>query len=139
MPSPAPLPEPEFDGLTADQIAPDFVPVCLSATFDQHRQDRLPITAGQVHFIRFVSSAGTFSVLNERWQLDKEKWAGKTVRATIDTQAQQLYVYHQPKESETCQLIAQFDYPLGEEVVPQADEFQRERPSLWPPVHQCGC
>jgi hypothetical protein len=78
-------------------------------------------------------------VLNERWQLDKKQWAGKTVRATIDTQAQQLYVYHQPKGSETCQLIAQFDYPLGEEVVPLADEFRRERPSLWPPVHQCGC
>ena len=129
----------EFEGLTADQIAPDFVPLRLPSDFDQHQQGRLPITAGRVHFIRFVSSAGTFSVLNERWQLDKEKWVGKTVRATIDTQAQQLYVYHQPKESETCQLIAQFDYPLGEEVVPLADEFQRERPALWPPVHQCSC
>ena len=78
-------------------------------------------------------------MLNERWQLDKEQWAGKTVRATVDTQAQRLYVYHQPKEGETCQLIAQFDYPLGEEVVPLADELQRERPALWPPVQQRDC
>jgi hypothetical protein len=133
-------PLPEFEGRTADQIAPDFVPVCLSATFDQHLQpDHLPITAGRIHFIRFVSSTGTISVLNERWQLDKELWAGKTVRATVDTQTQQLYIYHQPKDSSTCCLIAQFDYPLDEEAVPLADEFRRNRPAFWPPVEQCSC
>jgi transposase InsO family protein len=129
----------EFDGLTADRIAPDFVPVGLPSTFDQHQQGRLPITAGRVHFIRFVSSAGTFSILNEQWQLDKERWPGKTVRATVDTQAQKLYVYYQPKESETCQLIAQFDYPLDEEVMPLADEFRRKRPTFWSPAEQGGC
>jgi hypothetical protein len=108
--------------------------VCLSATFDQHQQDRLPITAGRVHFIRFVSSAGTFSVLNERWQLDKEHWTGKTIRATVDTQRQLLFVYHQPKSSENCQLVAQFDYSLGEAVVPLAAEFQRKQPAFWPSV-----
>jgi putative transposase len=129
-----PLPEPEFDSRTADQIAPDFAPVCLSAAFDQHRQDRLPITAGRVHFIRFVSTGGTFSVLNERWQLDKEHWTGKTIRATVDTQRQLLFVYHQPKSSENCQLVAQFDYSLGEAVVPLAAEFQRKQPAFWPSV-----
>jgi hypothetical protein len=126
----------EFAGRTADQIAPDFVPRRLSASFDQHHQERLPITIGKVHFVRFVSSAGTFSMLNESWQLDQKHWAGKTIRATIDTQKQQLLVYHQPKDSQTCQLIAQFDYPLGEEVIPLGDEFHRERPSFWPPVEE---
>jgi len=129
----------EADGLTADQIAPSFVPVCLPPTFDQHQQGRLPITAGRVHFIRFVSSAGSFSILNERWQLDKTKRAGKTIRATIDTQNRQLRVYHQDRESETCQLIAQFEYGLGEEVGPLADEFHREHPAFWPPVERCDC
>ena len=78
-------------------------------------------------------------MLNERWQLDKEKWAGKTIRATVDTEAQQLYVYHQPKESKICQLVTQFDYPLGEQVAPLVDEFRRERPTFWPPVELCGC
>jgi len=125
---------PEFKGLTADQIAPNFRPMCLSPTFDQHQQGSLPLTAGGVHFIRFVSSAGTISILNEAWQLDPEQWAGKTVRATIDIQAQQLFVYHQPKNSVTCDLIAQFDYLLDETVVPLAAEFQRKRPAFWPPV-----
>jgi transposase InsO family protein len=55
----------EFGGLTADQVAPDFVPRLLPSDFDQHRRERLPITAGKVHFIRFVSSTDAFSILNE--------------------------------------------------------------------------
>ena len=125
-----------FDGLTADQIAPDFVPMLLPSDFDQHQQKRLPVTAGKVHFIRFVSSAGAFSILNERWQLDKEQWSGKTIRATVATQGQRLLVYHQPKESKACKLVAQFDYPLGEETSPLADEFRRERPAFWLPVEE---
>ena len=34
-------------------------------------------------------------MLNETWQLDAEKWASKTIQATIDTQQQHLWVYHQ--------------------------------------------
>jgi hypothetical protein len=127
-------PLPEFGGKTADQIVPDFVPTCLPAGFDLHEQEWLPITAGYVHFIRFVASAGTFSILNERWQLDTNLWAGKTIRATVDTQRQQLLVYHQTKDREKCQQIAQFDYPLGEPVIPLAEGFQRPRPAFWPPA-----
>jgi hypothetical protein len=123
----------EFGGNTADRITPDFVPMRLSAEFDQHQQERLPITTGFVHFIRFVSSAGTFSILNERWQLDARLWAGKTIRATVVAQSQQLLVYHQPKDGGACQLIAQFDYPLNEPVVPLAEELQRPHPAFWLP------
>lgn len=125
-------PLPEFGGKTADQIAPDFVPTCLPTAFNLHEQERLPITAGYVHFIRFVASGGTFSILNERWQLDANLWAGKTIRATLDTQHQQLLVYHQTKDREKCQLVAQFDYPLGEPVIPLAEGFRRPRPAFWP-------
>jgi len=133
-------PLPDAAGRTAEQIAPDCVPSRLARDFDRHRQDdKLPITAGYVHFIRFVSGSGTFSILNEKWQLDKELWASKTVRATIDTQQQQLFVYHQPKDSATCQLIAQFDYPLREDILPLAEVYQRPRPVLWPPVAKGDC
>lgn len=124
----------EFGGKTADQIAPDFVPICLPASFKLDQQGELPITAGYVHFIRFVSSTGTFSILNEHWQLDANPWAGKTIRATIDTQRQQLLVYHQTKDGEKCQLVARFDYPLNEPVLPLAEGFRRPRPALWPPT-----
>lgn len=127
-------PLPECAGKAADQIAPSFVPTRLPAEFDQHKQERLPITAGYVHFIRFVSSAGTFSILNEQWQLHASLWAGKTIRATVDTQRQQLLVYHQAKDGTNCQLIAQFDYSLDGPVVPLAEAFQRLRPNFWPPT-----
>lgn len=133
-------PVPDADGRTAEQIAPDFVPTRLAREFDRHRQtDKLPITAGYVHFIRFVSGSGTFSILNEKWQLDKERWASKTIRATIDTQQQRLFIYHQPKDGAICQLIAQFDYPLGEDILPLAQVHQRPRPVLWPPLEQGDC
>lgn len=37
-----------------------------------------------MHFIRFVSAKGTFSLLNETWTLDSDHWTGSTIRATID-------------------------------------------------------
>jgi hypothetical protein len=57
----------------------------------------------------------------------------------IDTLNQQSLVYHQPKNSETCYLIAQFDYPLDEEAVPLTNKFQRNRPAFWPRVAKFGC
>jgi hypothetical protein len=126
-------PLPEFDGQTADQVAPDFVPTCLPVNFDLHQQKRLPITAGKLHFIRFVSSTGTFSLLNEHWQVDKEHWAGKTVRAEIDTATEKLTVYHQEHLSPTCQQVAVFDYALSEPARPLASEFNRPRTVFWNP------
>ena len=127
-------PLPELDGLTADQIKPDFSPLLLSDDFDLHQQKQLPITAGFVHFIRFVSNASTFSILNEAWTLDNDRWAGATIRATIDTQAQQLLVFHHPPDSNHCQLIAQFDYPLANQTVPLDPAFTQNRPAIWPDV-----
>jgi hypothetical protein len=37
-----------------------------------------------MHFIRFVSAKGTFSLLNETWTLDSDHGTGAAIRATID-------------------------------------------------------
>jgi len=125
-------PLPAFDNRTADQLYPGFVPVLLTPEFTAHQQTRLPLTAGYVHFIRFVRSDGTFTILNEAWSLDPDKWAGKTIRATIDTAKQQLCVYHQTDRNAEPQLIAQFEYPLKEEVRPLSPNFKRAEIPLWP-------
>jgi transposase InsO family protein len=122
-------------GQTADHIAPDFVPMCLPASFQLDLGQPVPLTAGYVHFIRFVSGEGTFSILNERWLLDKTRWAGRTIRATIDLAAQQLKVYHQPAKYQDCQMITQFDYPLVEELQPLVSTYHRPRAVLWPEKH----
>jgi transposase InsO family protein len=129
-------PLPQFEQRTAVQLFPDFQPHLLPATFTRHQQARLPITAGYVHFIRFVSGEGTFSVLNEIWSLDAERWAGKTIRATIDTQEQVLCVYHHPPKAEACQLIQQFEYTLADTAAPLDSAFVYSRPKLWPPVKE---
>lgn len=122
----------EFGNQTADQLYPDFIPTVLAEDFTAHRQDRLSLRAGYVHFIRFVTSEGTISLLNELWQLDPKKWAGKTMRATLDTQHQQLRIYHQANRTATPTLVADFDYALKEEVLPLPTEFKRPPISLWP-------
>jgi transposase InsO family protein len=132
-------PLPEFDGQTADQIYPDFKPVRLPTDFDLHLQKRIAIRTGFVHFIRFVSPKGSFSILNESWALDKDRWAGSTVRATIDTQAQQLNIYHHPVKADYCQLIAQFDYPLAEDIVPLDPTYTQTQPPIWPAVKSFSC
>ena len=129
----------EFDNRTADQLYPDFTPILLAEDFTAHRQDRLSLTAGSLHFIRFVTPEGTFAILNEVWQLDAKKWAGKTIRATIDTQQQQLCVYHQAKSDELPILVAEFDYALHEAVVPLQPEFQRPIVPLWPLAERFDC
>jgi putative transposase len=126
----------EFGNQTADQLYPDCTPTLLAEDFTAHRQDRLSLTAGYLHFIRFVTSEGTFTILNERWQLDAHKWAGKTIRATVDTQHQQLRVHHQAKPNTMPALVAEFDYSLQEQVAPLQSKFERPLISLWP-IPEC--
>ena len=82
---------------------------------------------------------GNISILNEIWSLDKNHWAGATVRATIDTQAQQLNIYHHPVTANYCQLIAQFDYPLAEGIVPLDTTYAQTQSSIWPAVKLFDC
>ena len=111
----------------------------MSPDFDLHQQKRIAIRTGFVHFIRFVTSNGTFSILNETWSLDKDRWAGSTIRVTIDTQAQHLNIYHHPVKADFCQLIAQFGYPLAEDVVSLDPVYAKTGPSIWPSVNSFSC
>jgi hypothetical protein len=85
-----------------------------------------------VHFIRFVDLTGSFSILNEPWQLEAEPWAGKTIRATLHLAQQQLLVFHQAQRHAVPTQIAQFDYALDEELFPLQDCYRRPRPAFWP-------
>jgi transposase InsO family protein len=125
-------PWPACDLRTADQIAPDFKPCCLATDFAEHLQPRLPLTAGRLHFIRFVDADGSFAILNERWSLDAHCWAGKTIRATIELGSQQLLVFHQTSYLALPNQIAAFDFPLDEAIVPLRTCFQRPHLPLWP-------
>jgi putative transposase len=132
-------PLPEFEGRTASHCFADFQPRYLAPDFALHEQKHLPISAGQVHFIRFVAENGTFSILNESWDLNASRWAGKTIRATVDTAAEQLRVYHQANANADPLTIACFDYPLSEEVLPVAKCYQRHYSPLWTALASLKC
>lgn len=87
---------------------------------------RLPITAGQIHFMRKVETTGNIAVLNETWPIG-EKWIGEYVCVTIDTREQVLTVWHQSDaESEWRQLKTRA-YRLNEPVQPLLPAFHRNR------------
>jgi transposase InsO family protein len=120
---------PEFDRLTANQLFPDFEPVLLDLDFVLPK--RFPLTAGEIHFIRFVSHKGCFSLLNESWQLEADEWAGKVIRAVIVLAEQQLQVYHQKTRHDPLTRIAQFDFEITVPVQPLAQRFARPTVPLW--------
>jgi len=105
-------------------------PLCLPDDFHWHRQKRLPLTEGFLHFIRFVDAHGDIAFLNALWPLGSQ-WAGKTVRATLDVKQSLVIVYHQADRDTKPQRIAEFPFPIKEDVYPVAERFRRPAPSIW--------
>lgn len=129
----------EFEERKAIELAPDFRPTRLPEDFDQHRLERIPLTAGLIHFIRFVDAKATFHILNECWTLPGDL-ANKTIRATIDTNKQQLFIYHQDSARHAPMLVHSWDYPVGETVQPLDPAFVRPKRGFWPdPSHSVDC
>lgn len=106
-------------------------PLRLPDDFNQYRQKRLPLTEGFLHFIRFADAHGNISFLNASWPLGPQ-WAGKTVRATLDTKQGRVIVFYQATRDSKPQSIAAFSFPIREEVLPVAERFRRLAPSIWP-------
>jgi len=106
-------------------------PMLLSDDFHCHRQKRLPLTAGVLHFIRFVDAHGNISFLNAIWPLGPQ-WRGKTVRATLDVKLGVVIVYYQETREANPQRIADFPFPIREDVHPLNERFRRPAPSIWP-------
>jgi putative transposase len=139
-----------FDGLAeVRRAAPQFVrfymeryhpPVLHGATPSQAQQQVrrrqlmaeevellpsvLPLTAGRLHFVRLVDAQGQITLLNEAWNVGK-RLAGQYVWATISTHRRRLVIYHRRSETARVRLVKEFRYPLHEQVVPLAPQFQR--------------
>lgn len=76
----------------------------------------LPITAGQIHFVRHVPADGTINVLNETWRVGR-RYAGKYVWATIHTRAQRLEIWYQPSLHKKWRILRSYGFPIAEPVV----------------------
>ena len=99
--------------------------ICL--TKDLRRRipaGRLPITAGRIHFMRKVNSAGFVELLNEPW-LAGRRWIGEYVRVTVDTAEQRLTIWHQADAQADWRLIKTRCFRLKESVHDVLPAFRR--------------
>lgn len=83
---------------------------------------RLPITAGRIHFIRRVKPDGTIVVLNETWKVS-HRLAGKYVWATITTHARRLEIWYQRSAQHDWRLLKTCVYDIPETVARLKSEF----------------
>lgn len=88
--------------------------------------DRLPLTAGRIHFMRRVDQAGQIELLNEPWSLGT-KWADKYVRATINTREQTIAFWHQADANANWGLIKTRRFQVKETVHALLPEFRQNR------------
>jgi hypothetical protein len=77
--------------------------------------ERLPITAGRLHFVRPVAPDGTIALLHETWPVGK-RWAGKYVWATITTHSRRLDIWYQRSVQQDWRLLKSVEYALSETV-----------------------
>jgi len=84
----------------------------------------LPITAGRIHFLRWVEPDGTIQVLNETWRITR-RLAGHYVWATVVTHEQRLRVYSKRTAHSPVRLVKEFRYALPEPVQPVPKRFRR--------------
>jgi hypothetical protein len=86
--------------------------------------ERLPVTAGRVHFIRRVAPDGTIAILNETWRVGK-RWANKYIWATITTHSRRLDIWYQRSLPYDWRLLKSVDYDLPETVARLKPIFAR--------------
>lgn len=98
-------------------------------------EGRLPLTAGQLHFMRLVSPKREISLLNLDWEVptaepDQGVWA----TLTLSPRGATVRVYDAGPDVSTRTCLAQHPFPLKEPVYPRIHDFRRldvQTRSLW--------
>ena len=90
---------------------------------------RLPVTAGQVHFIRAVDEHRQVKVLNLKWAVPRaQPRQGVWVTLTLTPQGASLAIFDAAPDAPRRTCLAQYPFPLKEKVVPLAKTFWPKRP-----------
>jgi putative transposase len=115
---------PSLQGLTPAQMRRGSHPIELTAALRRLIPDRLPITAGQIHFQRKVDTLGAIRLLNETWYVGK-RWIGEYVWATMDTAEQTLNIWHKADTTAPWRHIKTRPFRLKAPVEPLLPAFRR--------------
>jgi hypothetical protein len=116
---------PSLQGHTPLQMREGFQPVRLTRLMQRLIPERLPITAGQINFMRKVDAAGNIRLLNESWRVGS-RWINTYVCATIDTLQQALHIWHKPDANTPWQILKTRPFKLAEPVQPLLPIFHRK-------------
>jgi len=82
-------------------------------TFDSSHE--LPITRGQLHFVRLVEEDGAINILNEKFYVEKNL-SFEYVWVILNTKEQNLKIYHQSGKNAPKELVKIEPYKLREPV-----------------------
>lgn len=88
----------------------------LPKNFKYDISKNLPITKGQIHFIRLIDEHGYANILNESFYVDK-CLGFEYVWFTINTEQQLLYMYYKSLKEAPRELIKTVPYKLREPVL----------------------
>lgn len=110
-------------GASPTEIHHRTTPRKLSAGFRPPTQ-KLPLTAGRVHFMRRVCPDKTVSVLNLTWSVpDAEPNQGVWVTLELNTSDAILRIYDEAPDARQRTCLAEYPFPLKEPVQPLQAEF----------------
>jgi len=87
-------------------------------------RNKLPLTDGNIHFIRKVDNEGKINVLNEAFKVGGE-FIGEYVWTTICLADRKMKVYYRAKDQDAAVLLKEFEYELNEEVRPLKQDILR--------------
>jgi len=86
--------------------------------------DQLPICAGQIHAVRRINETGYTSFLTVPIRVGK-RYAGRYVWLTLETAAQHLTVWYQPRADAEWRQLKELTFLLKEPVLPVPKQFAR--------------
>lgn len=89
----------------------------------------LPLTKGRIHFVRKVDHKGEIEILKERWKVSR-RLVNCYVWATLLTAPRRLRIYHRRSARATVKLIKEYEYEVGERVVPLPDYYRHRRSAI---------
>lgn len=115
------LPEEQTPALVHQQpTAPHLLPATFSPP-----EGKLPLYAGQIHFMRRVQPGGTVSVLNVNWPVPEHNpQKGVWVTLELTPKTATLSIYNAAPDASTRTCLAAYPFPLKEPVL--------SRPQTWP-------
>jgi hypothetical protein len=101
----------------------DTPPRLLTADFQ--RPARLPLTEGQVHFMRLVSPHQTISLLNLDWHTPRaQPRQGVWATLSFTQRGASLRVYDAAPDAKHRICLARHPFPVREPILPLRPEFQ---------------